>query len=285
MSAHRSRSQIRRALERIPAPIRRFATVPAWRAREHRLALKADDAKSVGLIERERGEWPLPPAKHRVKVVATADPAYFLRSGKAQIELIADMLGRNDVALTASDSALDFGCGCGRMARWWPTVSGARLHGCDYNSELVTWAHENLPFLETRVNELKPPLPYADNAFDFIYALSVFTHLPQELEHAWLIELRRVLAPGGHLFFSVSGSGFTDRLTSEERRRFEAGEAIVHFAEGAGSNLCATYHPPAYVQAQMLDGYKQVAFTQPELQTDGSFRGPLRQDGYLLRCL
>ena len=48
---------------------------------------------------------------------------------------------------------------------------------------------------------LLPHLPLEDRSVDAIYAGSVFTHIA-ELEEAWLLELRRVLVPGGFALIS-----------------------------------------------------------------------------------
>jgi len=71
------------------------------------------------------------------------------------------------------------------------------VHGSDYNPRLVRWCRESLPFADFRVNGLQPPLPYADGELEFVYAISIFTHLTEALQDAWLQELARVLAPGG----------------------------------------------------------------------------------------
>jgi SAM-dependent methyltransferase len=44
----------------------------------------------------------------------------------------------------------------------------------------------------------QPPLPRPDRFFDLVYALSVFTHVSDHWAE-WLLELHRVLAPGGLL--------------------------------------------------------------------------------------
>jgi hypothetical protein len=52
---------------------------------------------------------------------------------------------------------LDFGVGCGRVARHWNGLS-AEVHGCDYNPVLVEWCKANLPHLRAVTNRLDPPL-------------------------------------------------------------------------------------------------------------------------------
>ncbi len=44
------------------------------------------------------------------------------------------------------------------------------------------------------------------------------------------------------------GNSFRAHLTDRELDRFDAGELIVHFPNSAGSNMCAAYHPRAYVE-------------------------------------
>ncbi len=74
-----------------------------------------------------------------------------------------------------------------RVARHWAAVPGPEVHGCDYNPELVEWCASNLCSLRGDFrNELAPPLPYVSGSFDLIYALSVFTHLDDALQRAWL---------------------------------------------------------------------------------------------------
>jgi predicted SAM-dependent methyltransferase len=46
-------------------------------------------------------------------------------------------------------------------------------------------------------------LPYPDRLFDFVYANSVFTHVPCSLTERWAAELHRIIRPGGFLIFSV----------------------------------------------------------------------------------
>jgi SAM-dependent methyltransferase len=82
-------------------------------------------------------------------------------------------------------------------------VPDGELHGVDIDRPSIDWLRENAspPFQVACVDE-EPGLPYADGSFDFVYALSVFTHI---VEHwaGWLLELRRVLASDGVLIASL----------------------------------------------------------------------------------
>ena len=59
-----------------------------------------------------------------------------------------------------------------------------------------------------------PPLPFEDATFDVVWSIAVFTHLTDQWA-PWLLELRRVMRPGGILIASVMGSGASDALAGE----------------------------------------------------------------------
>jgi SAM-dependent methyltransferase len=64
-----------------------------------------------------------------------------------------------------------------------------------------------VPGVEFHVNELEPPLPFAeDDTFDLVTAASVFTHIPLHLQRPWLEEIRRILRRGGYFLCTVAGA-------------------------------------------------------------------------------
>ena len=78
---------------------------------------------------------------------------------------------------------LDFGCGCGRLARY--VQHGCRLVGTDIDRENVEWCRTNLSG-EFLVNSRMPPLDLASGQVDCVVANDVFTHLPEADGDAWL---------------------------------------------------------------------------------------------------
>ena len=237
---------------------------PAFRVYERAVALGPRRVVPVDGV-------PLPPRRLMVRVAGTADAEWFLRSGRAAYDAIAA-----HVPLADAGSVLDFGCGCGRVTRYFREHAGD-VRGSDVSGDAVDWCRANLRFAAFETNGLAPPLAFADESFDLVYALSVFTHLTADLQLAWRDELRRVLRPGGRLLITTHGRSYAPRLDDDERARFEEGELVVRWSELAGSNLCSAYHPEQYLRDTFAQGF---AFL--ELEAEGA-RGNPTQDLVLLR--
>ncbi|MEP6909323.1 MAG: class I SAM-dependent methyltransferase [Actinomycetota bacterium] len=221
---------------------------------------------------------PVPPPTLRTVVAGTPGLAWFLEGGREQAAIVREALERHGPPLGELERMLDFGCGCGRVIRHWAQLAGPEIHGSDYNGRLVRWCESNLTFARFSVNDLSPPLDYEFGSFDAVYAISVFTHLPEDLERAWIDELGRILRPGGLLLLTTHGESYADRLEPDERARYLAGEAVVRWASVAGTNLCTTFHPEQYVRERLAPELELLEFV-----SEGGTVGSRRQDFVVLR--
>jgi len=256
-----------RVLDRVSLlrPVYRgYELVQAWRARD------AGPAEADGL--------PLPPASLRVAVAGTPDAGWFLESGRRQAAMVSESFARHGTAVGDVDRLLDFGCGCGRVTRHWAALKGPEIHGSDYNRRLVRWCAANLRFAHFSANALAPPLAHGEESFDAVYGISVVTHLPEGLQRKWLAELARVLRPGGLLLLTTHGTSYAERLTADERARYDAGEVIVRWPGVAGTNLCTAFHPEAYVRDRLAPELELLEFS-----AEGAAVGSPPQDLVLFR--
>ncbi len=80
------------------------------------------------------------------------------------------------------------------------TQRGARVCALDFAEAMVAAAHRNVPTAECRQGDAQD-LPYAENTFDAVVCGYGIIHLP-EPDRA-LVEMRRVLRPGGRVAISV----------------------------------------------------------------------------------
>ena len=228
---------------------------------------------------------PLPPPSLRFLAVGATDTGTFIRGGETVARMITQTLARQGVGMQQLGALLDFGVGCGRVLRNWKDLAtqGVEVHGTDYNPKLVAWCRRGLPFASFEINELAPPLPYPEARFDLVYAYSVFTHLPAELQPAWVQEVRRVLRPAGLLLFTTHGAPFAKvRLSTEELERFDRGELVVRAPTAAGTNPYAAFHPERYVRDRLAEGFTVLDFVEGAGPSAAS-GGRVRQDVHLLR--
>jgi SAM-dependent methyltransferase len=231
----------------------------------------------------------IPPPDKREKVIGVRDVGLFLHSGQETADIIRHVLYRQKTTLREAGPVLDFGCGVGRVLRNF-RKEGAELHGTDYNAELVGWCRDHLPFAEFRVNQLEGPLSYKNASLGVVYAWSVFTHLTEVQQLSWIVELRRVLRPGGFLIFTTQGEDYLANywelykrhlegsgqqeylqeiiakyglgylrshtpLNEDQAQGFQNGELIVLAGEDAGKNQCAAFHPESYVRGTLAQGF------------------------------
>ena len=102
-------------------------------------------------------------------------------------DMLADALRRVGGSMDDVRRGLDFGCSSGRVARalaaCWPE---ADWHGCDPNRDAIAWARRHLPDVTFQRSPQDPPLPYEDGAFDFVCAISIWSHYGESAAIRWL---------------------------------------------------------------------------------------------------
>jgi ubiquinone/menaquinone biosynthesis C-methylase UbiE len=163
---------------------------------------------------------PVPPARLRHRVHGSLDKESFLQVGKIVAQNIRDLCAIVGRDIYSFEHILDFGCGCGRVVRnFQDAPTSCHLYGTDIDSDLVNWCKNNLQNIRWSTNGYRPPLPFENNTFDLIYAISVFTHLDEEFQHVWLRELQRIAKPGAIIILSVYGEytiGMLDSSCQDE---------------------------------------------------------------------
>jgi SAM-dependent methyltransferase len=187
------------------------------------------------------------------RVVGAPDHTWFFWTGRESIGELERTLAIAGRSLDSFESVLDFGCGCGRMLLWMEEVGRTRaLYGTDIDAEAIAWCREHIPYATVSVNDADPPLPYPDGAFDLVFNHSVFTHVDERRQDAWLSELQRVTRPGGFLVLSTHGEVALGEDPWSIRSRLER-EGIVFIDDVFPTDFALpdwyqnTYHAPWYV--------------------------------------
>lgn len=197
---------------------------------------------------------PMPPEHLQIRVAGAAAGDFYGSGSRvaAQMEALLARLGH---PLSGPRDILDFGCGPGRMIGVMRGLRpDARLVGIDIDPEAIAWAQTNLgQSAEFLVNPHRPPMPIPSQSIDLAYALSVFTHLPSSLQHAWLADLHRVLRPGGILVttkMNAAAYNLPASLKTEAETRGFAYWSDAGSTPGLPDYYRLTYHSDAYVRGE-----------------------------------
>lgn len=175
--------------------------------------------------------------------------------------------------ISRHSTIFDFGCGWGRMTRFFfKDVPAEQILAADVDPLMID--HCNKTFSTGRFFNVapNPPTHLPDSSVDVIYAYSVFSHLAENVSLAWIREFARILKPAGLLLATTQKRSFIDycnSLTANEAvsvwqknllqafrphadalRRYDAGE-MLYYPTGGGANRDKSF----YGEAAIPEGY------------------------------
>lgn len=146
-------------------------------------------------------------------------PESYLKTGIGHYQDFEKLLKENEIDLHLKEKVLDFGC---RAARVMRHLKNKEVWGCDVCEEAIKWCIENMPFNFLKNNANVAHLPFEDNYFDLVYAMSVFSHMDIDCQ-SWIMELSRITKKGGHIFMTIT----TKDSAEFYNRNFERFDEIV----------------------------------------------------------
>ena len=136
--------------------------------------------------------------------------------------------------------------------------------GVDVDRRQIDWAARHLPG-RFEVIPTAPPTALASGSFDLIFTISVFTHLDESMQEAWLAELARLLRPGGLLLATThspeiarTSPGVTPaELTRLAQRGFLFRPSVGPFNEQSA------FHSEAYLRESWSRQLRRRAASSP----------------------
>ena len=212
----------------------------------------------------------VPPVHLRKRVHGADDIGSYENVGRIVANTVFGYLNLTGAA--APFRGLDFGSGGGRVLVplhelcLKQSTSGEPVEwfGSDVDRQAIAWAQKNLGSIAKFVaNDPMPPLPFHDQFFDFIFSISVFTHIPEDMQFAWLAELSRVLKIGGcALFSTLSLDLLKNSLSDAELRKgfyyIDAGKGT----DGLPRFYRDTHHSRDYIEREWSRYFSIEAFKE-----------------------
>ena len=204
-----------------------------------------------------------------------------LGEGFKGYRLWKDLAAKFGRPVTAKSHVLDFGCGWGRLFRFFMRdVPRANLYGLDCMEFAIDLCKKTNPWGQFRLISPLPPCDLPSNTFDLVYLYSVFSHLSEEAEDLWLTEFNRIMKPGGVLIATTWPRDYIERCERARHgdstgthpqshiafvgaedwlARYDRGE-YCHDSVGGGEALSKTFYgetciPEAYVRERWPDRF------------------------------
>lgn len=208
----------------------------------------------------------LPPPRLRFDVIACSSAEYYATTGKKMAEQILSVI--RQWAPPDTKVVCEWGCGPGRILfaiERLDTGKKLQLIGSDAFAPSIRWA-QSVPDcrIQFHLNKMVPPLALADASVDFVYAVSVFTHLSDTLSRQWFCEIMRILKPGGVFWFSThSGQNHLDELTPAQREKLEQGGFVAIHSWHNGSQMYTGIHCPALMKEIIASSGGELLDYQP----------------------
>lgn len=243
-------------LKIIPERIKRIIKEGLWQLLNV-TDLQVELKQLESVIKREAKVWLPPPKELQLRSVGSFVPD-FIESGYRAFDTFRNVLQSSaDQNIFTFGNILDFGCGCGRIIRAFRNhLPTEHLFGTDIDPDAIAWLKENYKGIaEFSVNSHLPPTLYADEMFDLIYSVSIFTHLPEDMQFAWLNELKRIAKPGAYLILTTHGQKQYPGLTSRgikifEEKGFYYDPDLNWNPEGLPSFYKVAFHSQEYIQRE-----------------------------------
>jgi ubiquinone/menaquinone biosynthesis C-methylase UbiE len=195
----------------------RFLAKKVW-AQDKKIAdLDTEIGQIVSLLGLKGIYIAIPPSHLQIRVSGAYYKEFF-NHGLKMLRDIEKLFSYDGKTINSFNKILDFACGCGRfMIPMRQIISPAKLYGSDIDQEAINWLNSYYPeFAGVIVNPHMPPMNFPDNFFDLIIGVSVFTHIPEDMQNAWLKELHRILQPGGFAVLSTHGGNCLSSLKKDE---------------------------------------------------------------------
>jgi 2-polyprenyl-3-methyl-5-hydroxy-6-metoxy-1,4-benzoquinol methylase len=249
----------------------------AWVSEEH-ATLKYIDLKTQKPLREDHNFYypakrliknlPMPDAARRTRVHGGDSESSFLIEGFTTYKKLQQVLKTKfNKDYDDFSNILDWGCGCGRMTRYFKALKKAGVTGVDIDADNIHWNQQNLDFGSYTAIPPHPPTGLPESTYDLLIGISIFTHLGEKDQFEWLAELARIAADGAILLMTVHGDTTVCR-SNLPYNLFNTLRAQGFLDVGPNPNLAGvleeedyyrnTYHTRSYIEKNWLTYFEII---------------------------
>ncbi len=204
----------------------------------------------------------------------------FYRSGKEEVEAVWSLLDSLGALPAERTTALDFGCGAGRLSRaLYPYFE--KVTGIDASPTMVEVARkqnsEYLDKLEFKVNKEDRLGLLKDDTFSFVFTSITLQHIPYPHSVNFIKEFLRVLKPGGTAVFQIPTEDVREPSLWQRFRsfiRFRERLAMIGIGDGFQMDMYTVSLDE--IKAIINDEGGELLAVKYTNHTDPGFNGNLR---------
>jgi SAM-dependent methyltransferase len=205
----------------------------------------------------ENQDFALPPQALAYDAYSAPDWHFYKKSGVETASFLAD-IAKKYLAEVTPLTVLEWGCGPGRVIRHIPSSFSAndKIYGSDYNQETIDWCNKSILKVNFVLNGLRPPLKFQNDMFDFIYSISVFTHLSEEVSQQWIAELYRVARPGAILVITTNGDSRQAYMLPDELKTYLEKGIVIRDKVEEGKKMFFACHSPNFLREKLFNNFE-----------------------------
>ena len=206
-----------------------------------------------------------PDAKYQKESVGSSGSRTLRKEGWMFYKLVKKCAQQSGNAVGPDTRILDFGCGWGRMTRFYfKDIKSENIFGIDVDPTMIKICQDALHCGNySTVDPLPPPKgSFPDHSFHIIIAYSVFSHLHYDAAERWVAEFSRILKPGGILVATTQGERFLKlckRLQNNPNKQITQWHQSVASAFENIDDCLSRYRSGEFLYAATGGGYARDA--------------------------
>jgi len=150
------------------------------------------------------------------------DSVSFYSSGEYEVKILLSLLTKRNITLPDKTTALDFGCGLGRLSRGLGSRFD-KVTGIDISSSMINKAkdenkaYRNLQFICNPTDDLSI---LSSHQYSFLLSVITLQHIPAPFSHQYIREFMRVLKKDGIAMIQIPSQDLRDYTPLQKFRRW-----------------------------------------------------------------